>query len=108
MGHGSRGQQGRAVAAAGRAINIRPAVENDAHHLSALAETAKAHWGYSREVLETWRPQLTISGADIITKIVFVAEIDGDLAGFYSSLPASSSWALDNLWVLPQFMHRGI
>jgi ribosomal protein S18 acetylase RimI-like enzyme len=89
-------------------VNIRPAVEKDGHLLSALAAKAKAHWGYSAEALETWRSQLTISSADIGSKVMFAAVIEDELVGFYSLTPTGSSWELDNLWVLPQFMHRGI
>ena len=28
--------------------------------------------------------------------------------GFYSLRPSQSAWELDNLWVLPKFMHQGI
>src|SRR5205814_8505269 len=80
-------------------VNIRPAVENDEHLLSALAAESKAHWGYSAEVLEIWRSQLTISSADIGAKVMFVAEIENQLVGFYSLAPAASSWELDSLWL---------
>ena len=89
-------------------VNIRPAVVRDAQLLSTLARRAKAHWGYSADVLEGWRTELTISSADIDTKFVFVAAVADELAGFYSLVPGESSWDLDNLWVLPEFMHQGI
>jgi GNAT superfamily N-acetyltransferase len=83
-------------------------MEDEAPLLSALAQSAKAHWGYFPETLDTWRSQLTIADADIQAKPVFVAMADGEVAGFYSLAAAGSSWELDNLWVLPKFMDRGI
>jgi GNAT superfamily N-acetyltransferase len=89
-------------------MNIRPAVENEAPVLSALALRAKAHWGYSAEQLERWRTQLSVSPSDIRAKPVFVATVGEEVVGFYSLAPSHPSWELDNLWVLPDFMHRGI
>jgi ribosomal protein S18 acetylase RimI-like enzyme len=89
-------------------VNIRPAVESDADVLSAIAVIAKAHWGYTQDALAAWQSQLAISSADIRSKFVFVAVIDDEVAGFYSLTPGEASWELDNLWVLPKFMNRGI
>ena len=87
---------------------IRAAVEDEVHLLSGLAARAKAHWGYSTEILEGWRSQLTISSADISSKVVFVAVIEEEPVGFYSLTPTGPAWELDNLWVLPEFMRQGI
>jgi ribosomal protein S18 acetylase RimI-like enzyme len=69
---------------------------------------AKAHWGYSDEALANWRAELAISTEDLQERPAFVATVEGELAGFYSLRPAPSAWELDNLWVAPEFMHRGI
>jgi GNAT superfamily N-acetyltransferase len=89
-------------------VNIRPAVETEAELLSALVMRAKAHWGYSAEALEGWRSELTLSPQDIRAKPAFVAMMDAEVAGFYSLSPSQAAWELDNLWVSPQFMHRGV
>jgi ribosomal protein S18 acetylase RimI-like enzyme len=87
---------------------IRAALEAEAPALSSLAMRSKAHWGYSTEALEQWRAQLAVSSADVRTKSVFVATLGTEVVGFYSLSPSQTSWELDNLWVLPEFMHRGI
>ena len=89
-------------------MTIRPAVETEAQLLSALAMRAKAHWGYSAEALDGWREQLTVSPADVRGKPTFVAVAGTDIVGFYSLCTSQGVWELDNLWVLPEFMHRGI
>ena len=76
--------------------------------MSALARQAKAHWGYSREALESWGDQLRITPADVASKPTYVAVIHGEAAGFYSMVPAGPVWELDNLWVAPQLTRRGI
>ena len=87
---------------------VRAAVEHEAEFLSALAMRAKAHWGYSAEVLERWRSELAVSPTSVRTKRTFVAVVDGQVVGFYSLASSETSWQLDHLWVLPEFMHRGI
>jgi ribosomal protein S18 acetylase RimI-like enzyme len=76
--------------------------------LSSLAMRAKAHWGYSAETVERWRAELAVSPADVRGKIIFVATADVGVVGFYSLSPSTGPWELDNLWVLPAFMHQGI
>jgi predicted N-acetyltransferase YhbS len=90
-------------------MNIRPAVEEEAELLSTLAMNAKAHWGYAKEVLEGWREQLTMSAGKIRTNPTYVAAAAGQIVGFYSLEPArAQSWQLDNFWVKPGYMNRGI
>jgi len=89
-------------------VEIREAVASEAESLSALALEAKAHWGYSPETIESWRDQLQVSPADVTSKPTFVGAINGVAVGFCSLAPSEQAWELDNLWVLPPFMHRGV
>lgn len=89
-------------------MEIRPAHESEAERLSALALRSKAHWGYPAEVLEGWRGDLGVSVADFRDHRIFVAVEERELLGFYSLRPDDSAWELDNLWVVPEYMRRGI
>jgi GNAT superfamily N-acetyltransferase len=89
-------------------MNIRAAVETEAPDLSSLAMRAKAHWGYSADMLQRWRAELAISSTDVRERPTFVAVVGGVVAGFYSLRPSLASWELDNLWVLPEFIHQGV
>jgi GrpB-like predicted nucleotidyltransferase (UPF0157 family)/GNAT superfamily N-acetyltransferase len=89
-------------------VEIRKAAAGEAESLSALAREAKAHWGYSREDLESWRDQLRVSPSDLASKPIYLAAINGDVAGFYSLVPAGRAWELDHLWVAPRFIRRGV
>jgi ribosomal protein S18 acetylase RimI-like enzyme len=91
-----------------RGITIRAAMPAEADDLSALAMRAKSHWGYSAQTLESWRPELMVSPQAIRTRPTFVAMIGSRTAGFCSLRASSTSWELDNLWVEPELMHRGI
>lgn len=89
-------------------VEIRRASASEAEKLSALALEAKAHWGYSPETIESWRDQLRISSANVASKPTYVGAIDEAIVGFYSLAPSEQAWELDNLWVAPQFMQRGL
>lgn len=89
-------------------MNLRPAVEAEAATLSSVAMRAKAHWGYSLEALERWRSELAVSPTSVREMSTFVATVGSEVVGFYSLCPSQESWELDNLWVLPEFMHQGI
>lgn len=89
-------------------MNIRAASEAEAPALSSLAMRAKSHWGYSADTLERWRTELAVSASDVRDRPTFVALVGAVVAGFYSLRPSRASWELDNLWVLPEFMHQGI
>lgn len=89
-------------------MQIRRAVVEDAEKLSALVLSAKAHWGYAREQLEAWRSSLEVSAESISSRPAFVGELEGAIVGFYSLFSSVQVWELDNLWVLPQFVRRGI
>jgi len=91
-----------------RTMNIRPAVESEAAVLSDLVMRAKSHWGYSPEVLEGWRPELAVSPTNVREGPAFVAVVGAEVVGFYSLRMSRTAWELDNLWVLPKFMHQGI
>ena len=80
---------------ASQVMMIRPAVEHEARDLSALAQRAKAHWGYAPEQLDRWRAELSITSSDIQAKPVFVAVVEERVAGFYSLAVSASSWELE-------------
>jgi len=89
-------------------MKIRRARENEAARLSALARASKAQWGYPAEVLEGWRAQLTVRGADIRDRPTFVIEEADEIVGFYALAGAGRTWALEHFWVAPKYTRQGI
>ncbi|SPC14000.1 GNAT family N-acetyltransferase [Cupriavidus taiwanensis] len=91
-------------------MNIRRGLETDASILTAIAFQAKAHWPYTAAQLEAWREDLTIPGAYVAQTFTYVAEINGRIAGFCTvrATDAMSGWPLEHLWVVPDYMGRGI
>lgn len=89
-------------------MNIRPAREDEAEVLSALAWASKAHWSYSQQQLEAWRLDLALSAADIANSAVYVIEINGEPAGFYQLLQPGEQWVLEHFWIAPAHMGAGL
>lgn len=88
-------------------MEIRRAKKTEARALSQIAMQAKAAWGYSADVLETWRADLTVVPEDTVTNPTFVATIDAEVVGFCSLSVSRGLFELDNLSVLPKFMRQG-
>ena len=63
-------------------MNIRRAVAEDCEALTALALRAKAHWGYTANQLERWRPLLTISRVTLAARPTFVTNVVDETAFF--------------------------
>jgi len=90
---------------------IRVARSEEAPALSQLAMASKASWGYPAEQMTGWSDALTITPASVVATPTFVAETGSqgnEIAGFYQLGPARTPWALEHLWVHPDWMRRGI
>jgi len=90
------------------ATRIRAAYETEAPELSAIAYQSKAYWAYSADQLAAWRDDLTISPDTISSSLVYVAEIDAAVAGFYVLQSSTEHWVLEHFWVLPSHMGHGV
>lgn len=91
-------------------ITIRAALPHQATELSDIALKAKGHWGYSSEQLDRWQPEfLTVSPEYIQANQVWVAT-DAELhaVGFVAVRWQGEEAVLDHLWILPDYMGRGI
>jgi GNAT superfamily N-acetyltransferase len=89
-------------------LKICQAVPNDAIALSAIAVAGKAHWPYSQAQLKSWRSDLMVSANQISRCPTFVAKVDDLVAAFLVLEPGPTNWTLEHLWVLPDYMGRGI
>lgn len=92
----------------GPGFRIRPARAADARQLSMVAFEAKAFWGDDLAWMEAWRPQLTLTAADLDRMIVRVAEQAETIVGFGAVGRLRDEWELAHLWVKPDYMRRGI
>lgn len=89
-------------------MKIEKAIHTDAKALTALTIRSKAHWDYSAEQIEIWKPDLTISAEYIATNAVFVLNDREQLIGYYSYLVLDEvKMKLDNIFIDPTFIGKG-
>lgn len=90
------------------AVRIRPAQPAEADAPTELALAAKVAWGYDAAQLASWRPLLAVSPQQLSERPAYVAQGQSARLGFYTLQPAAGRFELDNLWVEPAWMQRGI
>src|SRR5262249_18681034 len=93
----------RRLRSARRLMEIRPFRAGGEGRLGEVARASKAHWGYDADVVGAWAVALDYSGRD-----VHVAEADGAIAGYATLAVEGERAELDELWVEPASMGRGV
>lgn len=88
-------------------MKIVRAAPSDAARLSAIAQAAKAHWGYPAHWLQQWREQLTVTPKFLQETDTFTARLNRELIGFYALVRGEESLNLEHLWVAPPWLGRG-
>ena len=76
--------------------------------LSEIAFAAKRHWGYPDRWMESWRDALRIAPEFIAGNETFSAFVDGQTVAFYGLGRKDGRVHLLHLWVLPEWIGRGI
>ena len=90
------------------ALRLRPAVAEDAARLTEIALAAKAALGYSPQLIEGWRAELTVDAAMLRSQSIWLAECGDQAAGFLGLILMPAAARLDHLWVAPHWQRRGI
>ncbi|MFN0109799.1 MAG: GNAT family N-acetyltransferase [Blastocatellia bacterium] len=80
----------------------------DTRALTEIAFAAKRHWDYPESWIEAWREDLTITSDFIERQNVYAANVADKLIGFYALVVNESVTELDHLWVLPEWIGKGI
>lgn len=89
-------------------IAIRKVKPEEADEMTSIALSAKAHWGYPERWMKIWAPQLTFSSEYFEENESWAAEADGVPVAFYTLQEKDGNGWIENLWVLPEFIGRGI
>lgn len=87
---------------------ILRAKPDQAKTLTKIAFAAKRHWGYPEQWIEIWSPILTVSEEFLEKNDTYVACIAEEPVGFYAISFEKDKASLEHLWVLPEFMGKGI
>jgi GNAT superfamily N-acetyltransferase len=89
-------------------ILIRRAKPEQAEVLTRIALAAKRHWGYPERWMEIWRPQLTFNPEYFEENESWIAEINHTPIAFYTLTEKDESAWIENLWVSPEFIGKGV
>lgn len=89
-------------------MNIERATPEQSEALTKIAFAAKRHWNYPESWISQWAAALTISPDYVAKNLVFAAEENGIVSGFYSLVLDIDSADLDHLWIDPQFIGGGL
>lgn len=89
-------------------ISIRRVHPEESDELTQIALAAKRHWGYPERWIEIWTLQLTFSAEYFEANESWVAVVDGKAVAFYTLLDDHGNVSLENLWVMPGYMGKGI
>lgn len=89
-------------------ISIQPTRPEQANRLTQIALAAKAYWGYPQRWLEIWKPELTFDPEYFINHEGWAAIIDNTPIGFYTLEERKGNAWLENLWVLPEYIGKGV
>jgi GNAT superfamily N-acetyltransferase len=89
-------------------VHIRPAKAGEDEAISALALRSKGHWGYTPELLEACRSELTIRAERLAEHRAHVAEEGGVMLGFFTVTGDAPAGELDCLYVDAAAMGRGV
>jgi GNAT superfamily N-acetyltransferase len=89
---------------------IRHAAPSEAAELSRLATRSKAYWGYSQDFMNLCRDELNVTPAELAADGIdfVVAEVSGEIAGFYSLKQLSAdNFDLQALYVDSGYIGNG-
>ena len=92
----------------GKRIEVRPARPEEADALTELAMRAKASWGYDAAFVAACRAELTMTGERMAAWRVWVAELDGRIAGMIALSFAGAEAELEDFFVEPGLQGQGV
>ncbi len=82
---------------------------SDAKLLTEIALESKAFWGYSKDLIERWREDLTVTPTMFKEWNVYKFVFENEIAGFYILNRANIRTSfLEFLFVSPKFIKKGI
>lgn len=87
---------------------ISRALPTDALQLKAIAVAAKAHWGYPADWMARWTTLFQVTEEALAHQQAYKAVVDQTIMGWHCVIIRQPVAILDDLWVAPAFMGKGI
>ena len=86
---------------------FEPATIDDVEELSAVAIRSKRHWGYSKEAMELWNQNLTITEDFVNTHTVIKATLEDEIVGFFALEEIKPTTRIAQYWIDTPYMRKG-
>jgi len=83
-------------------------VPEDANALTQISISAKRYWNYPERWMEVWTPQLTFAPEYFEKNDSWVAVDGKNQIGFYTLQDQNGNAWIENLWVLPAYIGKGL
>jgi GNAT superfamily N-acetyltransferase len=90
------------------AVLIRAGDVHEGARLKEIAIASKGYWGYEADRVREWAGAGDFSPERLRELIVFVAESNGRAIGWSSLIPHGEVGWLEDLWVEPDFIGKGV
>ncbi len=90
------------------AVRIRLPRLHEGERLREIAVAAKGHWGYDLGRVRSWAAAADLSVEEFREKEVYVAEAEGRAVAWAALIPRGELIWLDDLWVEPDSIGKGI
>jgi GNAT superfamily N-acetyltransferase len=89
-------------------ICIRRAEPVEGERLREIAMAAKSYWGYDLDRVKEWAALGDFSPDGLRGKNVYVAAVERAPVGWAAAISQADVWWLDDLWIAPDWMGKGI
>jgi GNAT superfamily N-acetyltransferase len=89
-------------------VRIRGGRADEADQLREIAFVSKSHWGYDPKWVRRWIEAGGFSVQALGQREIYVAEVDNATAGWASWISKGDVCWLDDLWIQPAWIGRGI
>jgi GNAT superfamily N-acetyltransferase len=89
-------------------LRIRSANPRDGERLREIAVASKSHWGYDLDRVRQWAAMGDFSPEGLRRKEVYVAEVAGLVVGWAALIAKGEVCLLDDLWIEPEWIGKGI
>jgi GNAT superfamily N-acetyltransferase len=89
-------------------VRIRPVALDEGERLRKIAIAAKGSWGYDLDRVRGWAAMGDFSPAGLGKKDFYIAAVEGRVIGWAAAIGQGDVWWLDDLWIEPEWMGKGI
>lgn len=89
-------------------MKFRPAFVGDIEALNAVSVASKRYWNYPEEWIERWLTDLEFTREKFEAQRIIVLEHEDRVIGFCAIAENQDDFEITNLWLLPQFIGKGL